>query len=96
MTDFAVSPYCETDVADRTKLRAWLVPPFLRREALRHPLTKAERYRIQLISTLADEDVRWMGMTPARTLTDALANIDARVEGYVLPRGAALLPVIRD
>jgi nickel-dependent lactate racemase len=59
-------------------------------------LTKAERYRIQLISTLADEDVRRMRMTPARTLTDALANIDARVEGYVLPRGAALLPVMRD
>jgi nickel-dependent lactate racemase len=59
-------------------------------------LTKAERYRIQLISELADEDVRRMRMTPARTLADALTNIDARVEGCVLPRGAALLPVIRD
>jgi nickel-dependent lactate racemase len=56
-------------------------------------LTKAERYRVHLISALADEDVRRMRMTPARTLAEALANIDAGVEGYVLPRGAAWLPV---
>jgi hypothetical protein len=59
-------------------------------------LTKAERYRIHLISALADEDVRRIRMTPARTLTEALANIDTGVEGYVLPRGAALLPVLGD
>jgi nickel-dependent lactate racemase len=59
-------------------------------------LAKAERYRIHLISELADEDVRRMRMTPARTLAEALANIDPGVEGYVLPRGAAILPAMRD
>jgi nickel-dependent lactate racemase len=59
-------------------------------------LTKAERYRIYLISELADEAVRRMGLTPAPTLAEALGNINGRVEGYILPRGAALLPVIEE
>jgi nickel-dependent lactate racemase len=59
-------------------------------------LTKAERYRIYLVSELPAEEVRNMRMTPARVLTDALADIDKSSLGYVLPRGAAILPVVRD
>src|SRR5947209_7736023 len=55
-------------------------------------LTKAERFRVQLVSTLPDEDVRLMRMTPARTLADALAHVGSG-EGYIMPRGAALMPV---
>jgi nickel-dependent lactate racemase len=58
-------------------------------------LTKAERYRVRLISALADDDVRRMRMTPARTLAEALADVDGSIAGYILPRGAALLPVAK-
>jgi nickel-dependent lactate racemase len=57
-------------------------------------LTKAERFRVQLVSNLADEDVRHMRMTPARTVAEALANIDPDADGYVLPRGAAFMPFV--
>jgi len=55
-------------------------------------LTKAERFRVQLVSSLPDEDVRLMRMTPARTVADALARASVG-EGYVMPRGAAFMPV---
>ena len=58
-------------------------------------LTKAERYRIHLISKLADEDVCAMRMTPARTVDEVLASTD-ECDGYILPRGGALLPVVKD
>ncbi len=58
-------------------------------------LMKAERFRVHLISQLADEDVRRMRLHPARTLDEALAQVGASVsQGYLLPRGAALLPVV--
>jgi nickel-dependent lactate racemase len=57
-------------------------------------LTKAERFRVQLVSNLSDEDVKHMRMTPARTLAEALARVDADAAGYVLPRGAAFMPVV--
>ena len=49
-------------------------------------LLKAERFRILLVSELADEDVRLMRMTPVRTLADALAQVESRADGYILPR----------
>jgi nickel-dependent lactate racemase len=57
-------------------------------------LTKAERFRVQLVSNLSEEDVRHMRMTPARTVEEALARIDSDATGYVLPRGAAFMPVV--
>ena len=57
-------------------------------------LNKAERFRVHLVSNLADEDVRHMRMTPARTVAEALAGIDPDADGYVLPRGAAFMPVV--
>jgi nickel-dependent lactate racemase len=55
-------------------------------------LTMAERFGVSLVSSLPDEDVRRMRLTPARTLGEALA--DAAGEGYVMPRGAAFMPVV--
>jgi nickel-dependent lactate racemase len=57
-------------------------------------LTKAERFRVQLVSNLPAEDVRRMRMTPARTLEEALARVESDADGYVLPRGAAFMPVV--
>ncbi|MDQ1707036.1 MAG: lactate racemase [Pyrinomonadaceae bacterium] len=57
-------------------------------------LEKAERYRIQLVSDLPPEAVRQMRLTPASSLADAVVNLDAAAEGYVIQRGSALLPII--
>lgn len=59
-------------------------------------LAKAESYRIRLVSTLPDEAVRLMRMTPARTLNEALADIEPQAEGFIVPRGAALLPLTKE
>jgi nickel-dependent lactate racemase len=57
-------------------------------------LTKAERFRVQLVSALPDEDVRRMRMLPARSIEEALARVEGDAEGYVMPRGAAFMPVV--
>ena len=57
-------------------------------------LTKAERFRVQLVSALPDEDVRRMRMTPAHSIEEALARVEGDAEGYVMPRGAAFMPVV--
>lgn len=57
-------------------------------------LTKAERFRVHLVSALSDEDARRMRMQPARTLEEALARTDAKARGYILPRGASYMPVV--
>ena len=54
-------------------------------------MTKAERFRVCLISELPDEQVRRMRMIPAHSLAEALAHV-ADAEGFVMPRGAAVLP----
>ena len=56
-------------------------------------LTKAERYRVCLISTLADDDVRRMRMVPVRAIAEALEQA-GNGDGLVMPRGAAVLPRI--
>lgn len=55
-------------------------------------LAKAEKFRVHLVSHLAHEDVRQMRMRPARTLDEALAEVDKSVAGYIMPHGASLLP----
>jgi nickel-dependent lactate racemase len=57
-------------------------------------LTKAERYRIYLVSELPDEDVRRLRMIPAGSLNDALDQIDREQETYVVPHGARFLPCL--
>lgn len=55
-------------------------------------LTKAERHTIFLISELPDEQVRRMHMIPAHSLNEVMNLIDNAANGFILPRGAALLP----
>ncbi len=57
-------------------------------------LTKAERFRVHLVSELHDDQVRRMRMTPARAVEEALARIGGDAEGYVMPRGAHFMPVV--
>jgi lactate racemase len=55
-------------------------------------LTKAERFKVVLVSDLPEENVRKMRMVPASTLQAALNEARTDSEGYILPRGAAFLP----
>jgi nickel-dependent lactate racemase len=55
-------------------------------------LTKAERYRVQLVSGLPDESVLRMRMFPARSLSHALDQISSERQGYIMPFGARFLP----
>ncbi len=57
-------------------------------------LTKTERFRVHLVTKLPDEEVRRMRMIPARSLEEALASVSPDAKGYIMPRGAALLPVL--
>jgi hypothetical protein len=57
-------------------------------------LTKAERYRVYLISELPSEDVKRMRMIPARTISEALEQA-GNGHGFILPRGAAVLPRVQ-
>jgi nickel-dependent lactate racemase len=54
-------------------------------------LTKAERYRVCLVSELPDEQVKLMRMTPVRSIAEALEGVRDRT-GFIMPRGAAILP----
>jgi nickel-dependent lactate racemase len=57
-------------------------------------LTKAERYQVLLLSTLPDEQVKQMRMTPIHSIDEAVAKLDPASAGFILPRGASWLPVI--
>jgi lactate racemase len=57
-------------------------------------LTKSERFQVHIITKLPDEEVRRMRMIPARSLEEVLATVSPDAKGYVMPRGAALLPVV--
>jgi len=57
-------------------------------------LTKAERFRVHIVTKLDDEEVRRMRMMPADSIESALANLSPDANGYIMPRGAALLPVV--
>jgi len=57
-------------------------------------LTKAERYRVCLVSELPSDDVKRMRMIPVRTISEALEGAMAG-GGFILPRGAAVLPRVQ-
>jgi nickel-dependent lactate racemase len=56
-------------------------------------LTKAEKFRVHLVSELADEDVRRMRMQPARNLAEAIARANQNAQGYIMPRASSSLPI---
>src|SRR6185369_13019245 len=57
-------------------------------------LTKAERFRVFLISELPRADVQKMRMRPVQTIAEALAQATGG-SGLIMPRGAAVLPRIQ-
>ena len=56
-------------------------------------LTKAERFRVCLVSELPPDQVRKMRMVPVRTIDEALEHAGSG-SGFIMPRGAAVLPRI--
>jgi nickel-dependent lactate racemase len=54
-------------------------------------MTKAERYRICLVSELREEQIRKMHMVPVSSIDQALDQAGGRT-GFIMPRGAAILP----
>ena len=62
-------------------------------------LQKALNFRIILVSSLPDEEVRAMGMIPAKGLFDALELAEEMLpeeySAYIIPEGGAVLPIIR-
>lgn len=57
-------------------------------------MAKAERYRVCLVSELREEQVRKMRMVPVRTIEEALEQ-GGGSSGFVMPRGAAVLPRLK-
>src|SRR5690349_7264005 len=57
-------------------------------------LTKAERFRVCLVSELPAEQVRQMRMVPVRTIEEAL-DPPGSGDGFIMPRGAAVLPRVK-
>ena len=57
-------------------------------------LTKAERYRVCLVSELPGDAVRRMRMIPTRTISEALEHAGSGA-GFIMPRGAAVLPRVQ-
>jgi nickel-dependent lactate racemase len=55
-------------------------------------LAKAERFRVHLVSELPPGDVKKMHIEPSESLDKALNKLDYWEDGYVMPRGAAVLP----
>ena len=56
-------------------------------------LTKTERFRVRIITQLPDDEVRKMRMIPAPSIEEATAAVAPNTKGYLMPRGAALLPL---
>jgi lactate racemase len=54
-------------------------------------MTKAERYRICLVSELREQQVEKMRMVPVRSIEQALEHAGSG-DGFIMPRGAAVLP----
>lgn len=61
-------------------------------------LSKARRFNLILVSALEPAVVEQMGLTPARTLEDAMVLAEKSTDrgtGYILPYGADVLPVAK-
>ena len=56
-------------------------------------LSKAERFRVCLVSELPPDQVQNMRMVPVQSIAEALEEAGSG-EGFIMPRGAAVLPRI--
>src|SRR5215213_6699923 len=83
------------DAADSRALEARLVNGYeVNGQTAWALLTKAERYRVCLVSELPDDDVKRMRMAPLRTISEALEEAGSG-NGFIMPRGAAVLPRVQ-
>ncbi len=57
-------------------------------------LTKTERFDVRIVTSLRAVEIRGMRMKPARSIDEVLSNAPSGATGYIMPRGAALLPVV--
>jgi nickel-dependent lactate racemase len=57
-------------------------------------LTKAERFKIHIVTRLAIEEVHRMRLIPTDSIERAISMVSSNAPGYIMPRGAAVLPVI--
>ena len=57
-------------------------------------LTKTERFRVHIVTSLSDEAARQMRMIPAESIESAVSAVSRNAKGYIMPRGAALLPAL--
>jgi nickel-dependent lactate racemase len=55
-------------------------------------MTKAESFRVHIVTDLDKDSVHRMRMIPANSIDSVLAQISPNTPGYIMPRGAALLP----
>jgi len=55
-------------------------------------MTKAENFRVHILTGLDEHSVRRMRMTPVISIESILAQLSLNATGYIMPRGAALLP----
>lgn len=55
-------------------------------------LTKAENFRVHIVTSLDEDSVRRLRMTPATSIESVLTQVAPNATGYIMPRGAALLP----
>jgi len=82
------------DAADSRALEARLVNGYeVNGQTAWALLTKAERHRVYLVSELPSDEVKRMRMIPAPSLEAALDQA-GNGNGFILPRGAAVLPRI--
>jgi nickel-dependent lactate racemase len=58
-------------------------------------MTKAERFRVRIMTDLSSEQAHRMRMNRVKSISEALENVSQNTRGYILPRGAALLPTAR-
>ena len=49
---------------------------------------------MHIVTRVEEEAVRYMQMIPLRSIKDTFAKIRSDAKGYILPRGAALLPTV--
>jgi len=57
-------------------------------------MLKTERFKVHLISELTQQEVSSMKMEVSKSLTDSLKRVGTFETGYLMPRGAAILPRI--
>ena len=58
-------------------------------------MTKTETFRVHIITALSDDETRRMKMISAASIQEALSHIPSTAKGYIMPRGAAALPIVR-